>query len=84
MVRQLYHLGVIEAFEGTLKKNKGAEQMKPYEVAIDPELNSRITEVIGGLDIKPVHVVRILKFFFNLFILVIIVGLKHLFCYMCI
>ncbi|XP_075220513.1 dosage compensation regulator mle isoform X2 [Lycorma delicatula] len=56
LVRQLYHLGVIEAFQGTLKKNKDAEQMKPYDVAVAPETLARVNEVLEGLDIQPVSV----------------------------
>ncbi|XP_043256205.1 dosage compensation regulator isoform X5 [Colletes gigas] len=56
LVRQLYHLGVIEAFSGTLKKNKEAEQIKPYPVKISPELESQIHDVLTNLDIQPVIV----------------------------
>jgi ATP-dependent RNA helicase A len=56
IVRQLYHLGVIEAFSGTLKKNKDTEQLKPYPVKISPELENQIQEVLTNLDIKPIDV----------------------------
>ena len=56
IVRQLYHLGVIEAFSGTLKKNKETDQMKPYPVKINPELEQEINNVLEGLQINPVHV----------------------------
>ncbi|XP_076619845.1 dosage compensation regulator mle isoform X1 [Colletes latitarsis] len=56
LVRQLYHLGVIEAFSGTLKKNKEAEQIKPYPVKISPELESQIHDVLTNLEIQPVIV----------------------------
>lgn len=58
IVRQLFHLGVIEAFSGTLKKNKDAEQIAPYEVAVDPELERQIVEVLADLKINPIHIVR--------------------------
>lgn len=58
IVRQLYHLGVIEAFSGTLKKNKEAEQIKPYPVKISPDLVNQIHDVLSSLDIKPVPVQR--------------------------
>lgn len=58
IVRQLYHLGVIEAFSGTLKKNKDAEQMKPYPVKISPELENQIHEVLISLEIRPVNIKR--------------------------
>lgn len=56
IVRQLYHLGVIEAFSGTLKKNKEAEQIKPYPVKISPDLINQIHDVLSSLDINPVPV----------------------------
>ncbi|XP_033206508.1 dosage compensation regulator mle isoform X1 [Bombus vancouverensis nearcticus] len=56
LVRQLYHLGVIEPFSGTLKKNKEAEQIKPYPVKISPDLINQIHDVLDGLDIKPIPV----------------------------
>jgi len=59
-VRQLYHLGVIEAFTGTLKKNKDAEQIKPYPVKISLELESQIQEVLSNLEIKPIDIKQVL------------------------
>ncbi|XP_076644853.1 dosage compensation regulator mle isoform X2 [Halictus rubicundus] len=56
LVRQLYHLGVIEAFSGTLKKNKDAEQIKPYPVKISPEVERQIHDVLSSLNVKPVSV----------------------------
>lgn len=54
LVRQLFHLGVLEAFSGTLKKDKNAEQMKSYEVRISPELQSQVAECLQELNIEPV------------------------------
>lgn len=56
LVRQLFHLGVIEAFSGTLKKNKESEQMKPYEVALSPDLERQVSDVLVDLHIKPVSI----------------------------
>ncbi|XP_011338594.1 dosage compensation regulator isoform X2 [Ooceraea biroi] len=56
IVRQLYHLGVIEAFSGTLKKNKDTEQLKSYPVKISPELENQVQEVLISLNIKPIDV----------------------------
>nr|CAD7414747.1 unnamed protein product [Timema poppensis] len=53
LVRQLFHLGVIEAFTGTLKKAKEMEQMKPYPVSISPELSKQIFDVLDALQITP-------------------------------
>ncbi|XP_043277382.1 dosage compensation regulator isoform X2 [Venturia canescens] len=58
IVRQLYHLGVIEAFSGTLKRVKPADQIKPYPVKISPELESQIKEVLEGLEIEPIDTSR--------------------------
>lgn len=60
IVRQLYHLGVIEPFSGTLKKNKDAEQMKPYPVKISPELENQIQDVLMSLEIKPIDIKQVL------------------------
>ncbi|XP_072762492.1 dosage compensation regulator mle isoform X1 [Anoplolepis gracilipes] len=59
IVRQLYHLGVIEPFSGTLKKNKDTEQMKPYPVKISPELESQIQDVLVNLDIRPIDIKQV-------------------------
>ena len=56
LVRQLFHLGVIEAFSGTLKKNKDIEDMKPYEVTVSPELVGQLEACLGVLELKPVLV----------------------------
>lgn len=48
LVRQLFHLGVIEPFSGTLKKDKSAEQMKPYDVCISPDLENELMSVLNG------------------------------------
>nr|CAD7589642.1 unnamed protein product [Timema genevievae] len=53
LVRQLFHLGVIEAFTGTLKKSKEEEQMKPYPVSISPDLSKQIFDVLDALQINP-------------------------------
>ncbi|XP_071443842.1 dosage compensation regulator mle isoform X2 [Hetaerina americana] len=56
VVRQLYHLGVIEAFTGTLKKNKESELMKPHPVSISPELEERVMKCVEKVGVKPVIV----------------------------
>ncbi|VVC92989.1 unnamed protein product [Leptidea sinapis] len=57
LVRQLYHLGVIEAFSGSLKKDRSTEGvMKPYAVAIEPELEHQIDLTLKELEIEPVNV----------------------------
>ncbi|XP_017074877.1 dosage compensation regulator isoform X2 [Drosophila eugracilis] len=53
LVRQLFHLKVIEPFSGTLKKKKD-EELKPYPVNLDPELINKIDEVIQVLDLPVV------------------------------
>ncbi|XP_063239995.1 ATP-dependent RNA helicase A isoform X2 [Bacillus rossius redtenbacheri] len=56
LVRQLFHLGVIEAFSGTLKKNREAEQLKPYEVRLSPELVRQVADVLEGIKVAPVEI----------------------------
>ncbi|XP_055688830.1 dosage compensation regulator isoform X2 [Lutzomyia longipalpis] len=54
LVRQLFHLGVIEAFTGSLKTAKSDDQMKPYHVCISPELQQKIEACLAGLNIQPI------------------------------
>lgn len=56
LVRQLYHLGVIEAFTGTLKQKKDDEELPPYEVNVSPETVQKIEEVIQLLDLPTINV----------------------------
>ena len=42
LVRQLFHLGVIGPFTGTLKKNKDIEELPPFRVVLAPSLQTRI------------------------------------------
>lgn len=49
LVRQLYHLGVIEAFSGTLKKKKDEEELKPYQVKIDPQLMDKVKDIVDEM-----------------------------------
>ncbi|XP_017839109.1 dosage compensation regulator isoform X2 [Drosophila busckii] len=54
LVRQLYHLKVIEAFNGTLKKKRD-EDLKPYPVRIDQKLVDEVDDVIRALDLPVVN-----------------------------
>lgn len=56
-MRQLFHLGVIEAFSGTLKKNKESEQMKPYDVTVSPELEKMLMDALEYLSLMPILIV---------------------------
>nr|XP_023019376.1 dosage compensation regulator isoform X1 [Leptinotarsa decemlineata] len=59
VVRQLFHLGVIEAFSGTLKKERNpASEMKPFEVRISPQLKNQIQDCLAELNVTPTPVVR--------------------------
>ena len=42
LVRQLFHLGVIGPFTGTLKKNRDIEELPPYRVVLAQNLQTRI------------------------------------------
>ena len=55
----MFHLGVIEAFSGSLKRNKDVEELKPYDVKISPELVNQVEEVLKSLDMAPVQVINI-------------------------
>ena len=57
LVRQLYHLGVIEAFTGSLKRNKDVEELKPYDVAISAEHIDQVHDCLKQLDMAPVQVI---------------------------
>lgn len=56
IVRQLFHLGVIEAFSGTLKKDKSSSEMVPYPVKISTQLEQQIEECLNELNITPTEV----------------------------
>ena len=56
LVRQLFHLGVIEAYTGTLKRNKDVEELRPYDVKVDPELLTQVEDCLKSLDMSPVQV----------------------------
>lgn len=56
LIRQLFHLGVIEAFSGTLKKAKTEDKLPPYPVKVDPELINRARQALSDLEIHPVRV----------------------------
>lgn len=56
LVRQLYHMKVIEPFTGIKKKNK-ENVLPPYEVAVSPELNMQISSVLRTFEVEPVPVV---------------------------
>ena len=53
--RQLFHLGVIEAFSGTLKKNKSVDDVPPYEVTVNPELVTQLEACLQSEGLEPVH-----------------------------
>ncbi|XP_018334695.1 dosage compensation regulator [Agrilus planipennis] len=56
IVRQLYHLGVIEAFSGSLKKEKSGPEMTPYEIRIDPALRAQVQNCLEDLNVTPTRV----------------------------
>lgn len=51
LVRQLYHLGVIEAYSGLTKKKEG-ERVEPYKVFLSPELELQLQNVVQELDLE--------------------------------
>ena len=60
LVRQLFHLGAIEAFTGTLARKKDLDSMPPYEVGINPALRDRIIEFVDNTGLKTVGNINVL------------------------
>lgn len=56
IIRQLFHLGVIEAFTGTLKTRKEGDQMKPYPVKISPDVIDELKSLLDALEVTPINV----------------------------
>ena len=56
LVRQLYHLKVIEAFSGSLKKSREVEEEKLVEVTVSPELVRQMENCVRSLPTDPVRV----------------------------
>ncbi|CAM5161248.1 unnamed protein product [Natator depressus] len=54
LVRQLYHLGVIEPYTGQTKKKEG-ETVEPYEVVVSSDLENQLNSIIQelSLDVMP-------------------------------
>ena len=52
-MRQLFHLNVIEAFSGTLKK-KESEKLKPYDVELIPDLVTQLDAAVKSTGVVPV------------------------------
>ncbi|NWH38586.1 DHX9 helicase, partial [Chloropsis hardwickii] len=50
LVRQLYHLGVIEPYSGQTKK-KG-ESLEPYEVSLSPDLQNHLQRTVQELSLE--------------------------------
>jgi ATP-dependent RNA helicase A len=55
IVRQLFHLGVIEAFSGTLKKAKAEDKLPNYPIKVDPIIIQQARNVLNALKINPVQ-----------------------------
>ncbi|NWU99713.1 DHX9 helicase, partial [Upupa epops] len=49
LVRQLYHLGVIEPYSGQTKKK---ESMEPYEVSLSPDLENQLQKTVRELSLE--------------------------------
>lgn len=56
LVRQLFHLGVIPAFSGTLKKNRDILDLPAYDVSISDDLASIVENTLKTLDLGAVDV----------------------------
>ncbi|XP_027854548.2 dosage compensation regulator isoform X1 [Aphis gossypii] len=53
LIRQLYHLGVIEPFSGSLKKTV-LNIVEPYEVNVDPLILNKVYDILKEFNIEPV------------------------------
>ncbi|XP_062437511.1 ATP-dependent RNA helicase A [Rhea pennata] len=53
LVRQLYHLGVIEPYSGQTKKKEG-ESVEPYEVSISSDLENQLQNIVRELSLETV------------------------------
>ncbi|XP_008593253.1 PREDICTED: ATP-dependent RNA helicase A [Galeopterus variegatus] len=51
LVRQLYHLGVIEAYSGLTKKKEG-EKVEPYKVNLSHDLEHQLQNIIQELNLE--------------------------------
>uniref|UniRef100_I3IUS8 RNA helicase n=2 Tax=Oreochromis niloticus TaxID=8128 RepID=I3IUS8_ORENI len=51
LVRQLYHLGVIEAYSGVTKKKEG-ETLEAFEVNVSPDLQQQLASVVQELGVS--------------------------------
>ncbi|XP_063795841.1 ATP-dependent RNA helicase A isoform X2 [Pseudophryne corroboree] len=51
MVRQLYHLGVIEPYTGITKKKEG-ESVEPYQVNLSPDIQKQVLGVLEEMNIE--------------------------------
>lgn len=58
LVRQLFHLGVIEAYSGTLKQRKDDPGLKPYPVEIAPETMQAVDDCINELNLLVANIDR--------------------------
>ncbi|XP_058491844.1 ATP-dependent RNA helicase A [Solea solea] len=50
LVRQLYHLGVVEPYSGVTKKKEG-ETLEPFDVSVSPELQQQLLSVVQELGV---------------------------------
>ncbi|CAN7994330.1 unnamed protein product [Ixodes hexagonus] len=55
LVRQLFHLGAIDAYTGVTKK-KAESKLEPYEVTLKPEIAEELQATINALNIEAVYV----------------------------
>ncbi|KAM6456525.1 ATP-dependent RNA helicase A isoform 2-T3 [Liasis olivaceus] len=51
LVRQLYHLGIIEAYSGQTKKKEG-ESVEPYEVNLTSDLENQLQRIIEDMGLE--------------------------------
>ncbi|XP_076436287.1 ATP-dependent RNA helicase A-like isoform X2 [Babylonia areolata] len=58
LVRQLFHLGVVEAYTGEKKKKKDSENLPPYEVVVSSDMIQQTDQVLNAWGVNPVQVYK--------------------------
>lgn len=52
LVRQLFHLNVITAFNGTLKRNPEKDLIRPFPVVVRPDIERQLNEAVRSLNLS--------------------------------
>jgi len=72
LIRQLYHLGVVEPFSGSLKKTI-LNIVEPYEVNVDPLILDKVYNILQEFNIEPVIKVNYIVKTINIYYMCILI-----------